>query len=62
MIFADGAGATIIEEKDEDGGLLSHIAQQPTQLMKHIMFMLVVHIAIPKTTTQYIKMEGRKSL
>ena len=27
MIFADGAGATLLESRDEDGGILSHVTR-----------------------------------
>ena len=50
MIFADGAGATIIEEKKEMGDYYPTIPR-PIQLMKPIIFMQVVHTAIPKMTT-----------
>ena len=30
MIFADGAGATLVEATDQDGGLLSHVTRSDT--------------------------------
>ena len=60
MIFADGAGATIIEDKDEDGGLLSHRTATFTIDETYFIYYGGSYCKPTTNNTQYIKMEGRK--
>ncbi|MEC8211164.1 MAG: ketoacyl-ACP synthase III [Bacteroidota bacterium] len=60
MIFADGAGATIIEDKDEGGGLLSHRTATFTIDETYYIYSGGSYCKPTTNNTQYIKMEGRK--
>ena len=60
MIFADGAGATIIEDTDEDGGLLSHRTATYTIDETYYIYAGGSYCNSKNSNTQYIKMEGRK--
>ena len=60
MIFADGAGATIIEDKDEVGGLLSHRTATFTIDETYYIYSGGSYCKPTTNNTQYIKMEGRK--
>ena len=58
MIFADGAGATVIERKVEPG-ILSH--KTVTHTVNNEIDMLHYDVSYdPSNTTKYIKMKGRK--
>ena len=60
LIFADGAGAAIIEESQEQGGILSH--KTITKAGKEAMYLFCKSSYHPKTKskTKFIKMNGRK--
>ena len=60
MIFADGAGATIIEKTDEEGGILSHNTASYTD--DEVFYLFYGKSYNPKADekTKYIKMRGRK--
>ena len=60
MIFADGAGATIIEKVDEKGGILSHNTASYTD--DEVFYLFYGKSFNPKADqkTKYIKMRGRK--
>lgn len=60
MIFADGAGATIIEENLEPGGILSH--KTITKAGKEALYLFCETSYNPKNTrsVKHIKMNGRK--
>lgn len=60
MIFADGAGATIVEARDEQGGILSHLST--TFTAEGEADYIYYGTANQKTSdqTKYIKMQGRK--
>ena len=59
MIFADGAGAVIVEAQDEQGGILSH--KSVTHTANNEIDMLYFDVSYdPNNTTKYIKMKGRK--
>lgn len=61
MIYADGAGACIIQAKDvSDKGILSHAAQSFTYDEANYLFFGESNKIIPKINTRYIKMYGRK--
>ena len=60
MIFADGAGATIIEDTDEDGGLLSHRTATYTIDETYYIYAGGSYCNPKNSNIQYIKMEGRK--
>ena len=59
MIFADGAGATIIEDSDEKGGILSHKTESYTEDQLYYLFYGKSNKEI-SNNTRYIKMNGRK--
>lgn len=60
MIFADGAGATVIEETNKEGGILSHCTQ--TFSNEEAFFLYAGKSYNPNTNplNKYIKMYGRK--
>ena len=60
MIFADGAGATIIEETSESGGILSH--KTITKAGKEALYLFCEPSYNPKNTksAKHLKMNGRK--
>ena len=60
MIFADGAGATIIEKSDDEGGILSHNTASYTD--DEVFYLYYGKSFNPQVnrTTKYIKMKGRK--
>ena len=60
MIFADGAGATIIEKSDDEGGILSHNTASYTD--DEVFYLYYGKSFNPQAnqTTKYIKMKGRK--
>ena len=60
MIFADGAGATIIEKSDDGGGILSHNTASYTD--DEVFYLYYGKSFNPQAnqTTNYIKMKGRK--
>lgn len=61
MIFADGAGATIIEESDQPGGILAH--ESASYTYSETPYLSYGCSYKPDKTgdnTHYIKMEGRK--
>ena len=60
MIFADGAGATIIEKTDEEGGILSHNTASYTDDEVFYLFYGKSYNPQAHEKTKYIKMRGRK--
>ncbi len=60
MIFADGAGATIIEKTDEEGGILSHNTASYTDDEVFYLFYGKSFNPQADEKTKYIKMRGRK--
>ena len=60
MIFADGAGATIIENTDEEGGILSHNTASYTDDEVFYLFYGKSYNPQADEKTKYIKMRGRK--
>lgn len=60
MIFADGAGATIIEETKEAGGVLSHSSQTYSTEEAFYLFSGNSNDPNAKPENKYIKMLGRK--
>ena len=59
MIFADGAGATIIEGSEKEGGILSHKTESYTEDQLYYLFYGKSNKEI-SNNTRYIKMNGRK--
>ena len=60
MIFADGAGATIIEKTDEESGILSHNTASYTDDEVFYLFYGKSYNPQADEKTKYIKMRGRK--
>ncbi|CDF78242.1 3-oxoacyl-[acyl-carrier-protein] synthase [Formosa agariphila KMM 3901] len=60
MIFSDGAGACILEETSEPGGILSHVTESYTlDNAFHLSYGKSFNTDLDETT-KYIKMDGRK--
>ncbi len=60
MIYSDGAGATIIEATDEDGGILSHETASFTYDEAYYLYFGKSNNPQLDKDTKYIKMHGRK--
>lgn len=61
MIFADGAGATIIEESDQPGGILAHESASYTYSeAPYLNYHLSEHKEEAIKNIQYVKMSGRR--
>ncbi len=60
MIYSDGAGATIIEESKENGGILAHETASYTYDEAYYLFYGISNNKALKTNTKYLKMHGRK--
>lgn len=60
MIFSDGAGATIIEQTDEEGGILAHESASHTYDEAYYLHFGKSHNKSLCSDTRYIKMDGRK--
>ena len=60
MIYSDGAGATIIEATDEEGGILAHNTASFTYDEAYYLFFGNSNNAELDKDTRYIKMHGRK--
>ena len=59
MIFADGAGATILEDSNKEGGILSHKTETYTEDELYYLFYGKSNKEI-SNNSRYIKMNGRK--
>ncbi len=60
MIYSDGAGATVIEVTDEEGGILSHESASYTFDEAYYLYFGCSNNQELDKDTRYIKMEGRK--
>lgn len=60
MIYADGAGATIIESSNDDSGILSYESATYSLEEAHYLYMGCSFNKNLKENTRYIKMHGRK--
>lgn len=60
MIFSDGAGATVIEATNEEGGILTHETASYTYDEAYYLFFGKSNNQELCKDTRYIKMEGRK--
>ncbi|WP_027138454.1 3-oxoacyl-ACP synthase III family protein [Gaetbulibacter saemankumensis] len=60
MIFSDGAGATIIEATDEEGGILAHETASYTYDEAYYLYFGNSNNPNLNNDTRYIKMDGRK--
>ncbi len=60
MIYADGAGASILEAANEDGGILAHETASFTYDEAYFLFFGNSNNKNLSTDTRYIKMHGRK--
>ncbi|ALM49793.1 3-oxoacyl-ACP synthase [Flavobacterium psychrophilum] len=60
MIYSDGAGATIIEGTDEEGGILAHETASYTYDEAHFLFFGGSYNKDHDQDVRYIKMFGRK--
>ena len=60
LIFADGAGAAIVEKSEDEGGILSH--KTITKAGKEALYLFCNNSYDPKikSKTKFIKMNGRK--
>ncbi|QLE00473.1 ketoacyl-ACP synthase III [Galbibacter sp. BG1] len=60
MIYSDGAGATVIEATEEEGGLLSHLSATYAEDEAYYLFFGNSYNKDCNDNTKYIKMYGRK--
>lgn len=60
MIYADGAGATILEKTDEEGGILTHETASYTYEEANFIYFGESFLPNRKENTKYIKMYGRR--
>jgi len=60
MIFSDGAGATILEDSDHKGGILSHKTESYTEDQLYYLFYGKSNNQNLNNKIRYIKMNGRK--
>ncbi|MCB4807695.1 ketoacyl-ACP synthase III [Tamlana sp. 62-3] len=60
MIFSDGAGATIVEATDNDGGILAHETASFTYDEAYYLYFGKSNKQETVNDTRYIKMDGRK--
>lgn len=60
MIYSDGAGATVIEAKESNGGILSTAAQTHTTIETGYLTMGPSNFPDSDEKVRYIKMKGRK--
>jgi 3-oxoacyl-[acyl-carrier-protein] synthase-3 len=60
MIYADGAGATVIEKTDKQGGILSHCTQSYSNEEAFFLFNGAAFNPEREQSNKYIKMYGRK--
>ncbi len=60
MIYSDGAGATVIEATDEDGGILAHETGSYTYDEAYYLYFGNSNNKDLCADTRYIKMDGRK--
>jgi len=60
LIYADGAGATILEARDTDGGILAHAVRSDTLEHSSMLFMGQSYKEEVFIEALFLKMEGRK--
>lgn len=60
MIFSDGAGAIVLEESNEEGGILAHESATFAYQDAHHIYFGTSNRAEEGDDTRYIKMNGRK--
>jgi len=60
MIYSDGAGAVIVENNDEEGGILAHETATYTLDEAHFIYFGETNNQETKADRRYIKMYGRK--
>jgi 3-oxoacyl-[acyl-carrier-protein] synthase-3 len=58
MIYADGAGAAVIEATDQDAGILSHLTRSDTFEHAYLLRMGPSYNPYPNGNQLYIKMQG----
>src|SRR5690606_13852232 len=60
MIFSDGAGAVILENTSEEGGILAHESATYAYQDAHHIHFGTSNVSEDENDTRYIKMNGRK--
>ncbi|MCK5401613.1 MAG: ketoacyl-ACP synthase III [Flavobacteriaceae bacterium] len=60
MIYSDGAGATVIEATDEEGGILAHVTESYTYDEAYYLYFGNSNKQDLYSDTRYLKMHGRK--
>ena len=58
MIYADGAGATVVESTDRKAGILSHVTRSDTFDSAHLMWLGASYNPDHKGNDLYVKMHG----
>lgn len=60
MIFADGAGATVVEASDKEGGILAHLTRSDTLKHAYLLRMGKTYNPRGNGNNLFIKMEGHE--
>lgn len=60
MIFADGAGATLMEATDRDAGILSHLTRSDTYDKAHLLYLAKSYNPNCNCNKLYLKMNGHE--
>jgi 3-oxoacyl-[acyl-carrier-protein] synthase-3 len=58
MIYADGAGATLVEATEEDAGIVSHLTRSDTYDHAFLLRMTESYNPQPNSSAIYVKMDG----
>lgn len=60
MIYSDGAGATILQKSESEGGIISHSTETHTKEEAHFIHFDKSYQKLENSARHYIKMYGRK--
>ena len=60
MIYSDGAGATILQKSDAEGGIIAHSTETHTKEEAHFIHFDKSYQKLENSARHYIKMYGRK--
>lgn len=60
MIYSDGAGATILQKSETEGGIISHATETHTKEEAHFIHFDKSYQKLENSVRHYIKMYGRK--
>lgn len=60
MIYSDGAGATVLQASEDEGGIIAHSSQTHTKEEAHFIHFDKSYKKLESSARHYIKMYGRK--